>query len=151
MKIEWKCGVAGAMLLFIVYPAAAELGGDQASVEADRVHMKAASRALQAQKYTVQEIQDTNGTLIREYLSPAGKVFAVAWNGPQMPDLQQLFGATYFKSYQETARVWPGGRGPRRVESTELVVHSGGHMRAFSGMAYVPKLMPADVAIGDLE
>ena len=149
MQINLKCGLAGAILLFTNCPASAELGGNLASVEADRAHMKAAARALAAQKYTVQEIQEPNGTVIREYLSLSGKVFAVAWNGPQVPDLQQLFGS-YFKSYQDAVRARPGGHGPVRVESADLVVHSGGHMRAFSGLAYVPQLTPADVSIGEL-
>ena len=36
------------------------------------------------------------------------------------------------------------------VRQPGLVVHSGGHMRAFVGHAYVPQLVPAGVATGEI-
>jgi hypothetical protein len=36
------------------------------------------------------------GTSVRRYVSPAGKVVAVAWKGPVMPDLRQVLGPTSF-------------------------------------------------------
>lgn len=149
-----KTGISGliiAVVLLASSQAMAELGGDAASVETDRAHMKAAvARALPSQKYTVHELQGTGGQVIREYVSPAGTVFAVAWNGPQMPDLRQLFGA-YFGVYQQAAKAKRSGRGPLHIDQSDLVVHSGGHMRAFSGVAYVPQLVPQDVAIGEIK
>jgi hypothetical protein len=151
MKINLHRLVSATLFLLIADRALAELGGDAASVETDRARMKAAvARALPAQKYTVHEMQGTNGQVIREYVSPAGTVFAVAWSGPQMPDLRQLFGA-YFGVYQQAARAKRAGRGPLHISQSDLVVHSGGHMRAFSGLAYVPQLVPQDVAISEIK
>ena len=149
-----KTGISGsiiAVLLLATSPAMAGLGGDATSIETDRAHMKAAvARTLPSQKYTVHELQGAGGQVIREYVSPDGTVFAVAWNGPQMPDLRQLFGA-YFSVYQQAARAKHAGRGPLHIDQSDLVVHSGGHMRAFAGLAYVPQLVPQDVAIGELK
>jgi hypothetical protein len=151
MKINLHRLISATLFLLVADQALAELGGDAASVETDRAHMKAAvMRALPAQKYTVHELQGTSGQVIREYVSPAGTVFAVAWNGPQMPDLRQLFGA-YFSVYQQAAKTKRAGRGPLHINQSDLVVHSGGHMRAFSGLAYVPQLVPQDVAISEIK
>jgi hypothetical protein len=151
MKINLHRLISAALFLLVADQVLAELGGDAASVETDRAHMKAAVvPALPAQKYTVHELQGASGQVIREYVSPAGTVFAVAWNGPQMPDLRQLFGA-YFGVYQQAARAKRAGRGPLHINQSDLVVHSGGHMRAFSGLAYVPQLVPQDVAISEIK
>ena len=139
-----------ALLFFAAVPAWAELGGDAASIERDGVRMQAARRLLPAQKYAVHEMQLAGGTAVREYLSADGKVFAVTWRGARMPDLRQLFGAAYFDRYRQAA-AQRRGRGPGRIEADGLVVHSGGHMRAYAGMAYVPQLVPGDVSVDELE
>ncbi len=131
-------------------PAMAELGGTEASVVADQTNMKATRRILNAQKFTVHEIQSPSGTFIREYISPQGRVFAVAWQGPFMPDLRQLLGS-YFSVYSAAAGSKHAGRGFSLVRQPGLVVRSGGHMRSFSGMAYIPQLLPKDVAIDEIK
>lgn len=45
---------------------------------ADQIHMQGARTMRAAESYTVHEIQATNGTKVREYISRDGKVFAVA-------------------------------------------------------------------------
>ena len=46
----------------------------------------------------------------------------------------------------------PGSTRSRLViEQPRLVVHAGGHMRSFAGIAYVPQLLPANVAETDLQ
>ena len=138
------------LLLLTAFPVCAELGGDAGSVEADRVHMNAEVRMQRATKFSVHELQTPGGTTIREYVAPTGRVFAVAWTGPQMPDLQQLFGG-YFESLKKAASRKPSERGPLRIDEPTLVVDSGGHMRAFHGRAYDPRLVPADVFIAEIQ
>ena len=126
----------------------AALGASASSIEADRVKMKGALMRIQSTgAYTLHEIRSAAGTTIREYVSSSGDVFAVAWNGPAMPDLQQVLG-DYFSVYQrdlrqfrETRRV----RGPVAIDDGNLVVQAGGHMRSFSGRAYVRRIMPANL------
>lgn len=129
-------------------PAAAELGGDVASISPGRAPF-AAAQVRPTGRFTVYESELPGGTRVREYLSPAGKVFAVAWQGPHMPDLQRLFGA-YFASYRQLAASKRAGRGPLVVDSPELVVQSAGRMRAFFGRAYVRPLMPPGVAVDEI-
>lgn len=147
----WMTAWASGMLLFgSPDTALATLGGDAASVGVERAHIKAQRRVFAAQRYSVQEMQMVSGTTVREYLSPAGKVFAVAWQGPHMPDLQQLFG-DYFEMYREVAKGSHQRHGPLKIEQPGLVIHSGGHMRGFAGRAYVPQLVPPDVSIDEIK
>ncbi|MDE2344611.1 MAG: DUF2844 domain-containing protein [Betaproteobacteria bacterium] len=133
------------LLFFLPLLAGAELGGSAASIEADRVQMKAVVRAQPAASYTVHEIRDAGGLVVREYLSASGRVFAVGWNGPRIPDLRQLLGG-YFPTLQSAAQARPGRHGPLHVQRPDLVVTSSGHQRFFAGFAYAPALVPAGVS-----
>jgi hypothetical protein len=129
-------------------PASATLGQSESSVTDDRVRMQAALvRIVRNDAFTVHEVQAASGTTVREYVSSTGTVFAVAWQGPWMPDLRQVLG-TYFDDYQR-ARQTPSGqrraRGSITVDLPDLMVQISGHPRAFSGRAYVPRLMPLQV------
>jgi len=128
----------------------AALGDTVASVEVDRVQMKAALKTSQTALYTVHEMQTPSGTTVREFVSPAGVVFAVTWQGPSMPDLRQALGA-YFPIYQTAPPTGRFGHSHRAVERPDLVVRSGGHLRSFFGLAYVPRLVPAGVAADQLK
>src|ERR1700675_1950933 len=75
--------------------AIAALGGDAATVVADQVHIKGKLVVSRTQKYTVHEIQAPSGTVVREFASPAGTVFGLAWTGPAMPDLRQVLGPSF--------------------------------------------------------
>ncbi len=136
-------------------PARAGLGDSVASVQADRVSVKGQLRARSEPGYSVQEITAGTGTVIREYISPSGVVFAVSWSGPAPPNLQQMLG-TYFTQFR-SAVASQHAKGQRRpghnhveVHAPSLVVHSGGHMRQYSGMAYVPSLVPPNLSVADL-
>lgn len=130
-------------MLLMARPAFAELGGDEASVQADLTQMHAVRRIERSQAYTMHEIQTPPGTVVREYVSPAGKVFAISWQGPATPDFRQLLGP-YFDQLQR-AQAKRNGRGPLLIDQPGLVFHSGGHMRAFAGRAYIPDLVPQGV------
>jgi Protein of unknown function (DUF2844) len=140
----WVAAVAA--LCIVAGPALAALGGDEASVQADRIHLKvkAAVSVRQTQQFAIHEIAESGETSVRQYVSPAGKVFAVAWQGPTMPDLRQLLGP-YFDRYVTAAAAKRVKRTPVAIRDQSLVVLSGGHPRAFSGRAYVPDLVPRDV------
>jgi hypothetical protein len=128
--------------------AHAELGGDESSVTTDRAHMQAALlRINRSSGFAVHEMQSATGTLVREYVSSSGRVFAVAWQGPWIPDLQQLLGA-YFTRYQEAAareRQVRRGRGPLSVQTPDFVVETSGRPRAFTGRAFLPDQIPSGV------
>ena len=143
---------AGLFFASLILPsrASASLSGDVASVDADQQQMKAARAVHAYAKYSVHEITTPYGTVVREYVSPAGQVFGVAWRGPFLPNLQQLLGSNYAKFAQAAQDVRDAH--PRRsrnlpvtVEQPDLFVHSAGHMRAFIGHAYVPGMIPQGV------
>lgn len=143
-------GVALAALLPVT--AMAELGGDASSVQSDQSRLQALRRATPGNGYTVHELQTDNGITIREYAAGSGKIFAVSWRGPFMPDLQSLLG-TYFPTFKTAvdARRAAGVRGPVAVESDDLVVESAGRMRAFNGRAWVPSLLPPQVSVDEIQ
>ena len=93
------------------------------------------------QGYALHQISAPDGTVVREYTSPQGTVFGVSWKGPVMPNLKQLLGS-YFTTFQQASQAPHPRRGPLVVRTDQVVVESGGHMRAFRGRAYVPSLVP---------
>ena len=144
---------AALMIPCLALPAQAALGGDAASIQADQVHMQGSRRMIAANSYTVHEIQADTGTVVREYVSADGKVFAVAWQGPWLPDMRQILG-TYFEQYAQAVQSQNSGRMGRRpvmIEQPGLVVQIGGHMRAFAGRAYIPDRLPSDVHVEDIQ
>lgn len=132
-------------------PARASLGGDAASVASDAAALRGVARATSLQQFEMQEIAIDNGIRVREFLNKDGIVFAVAWSGPVVPDLRVLLGAS-FDGYTKSlaALKQPGTHRSVRIAAPELVVESGGHMRAYSGHAYLPPLLPAGVSPADL-
>jgi hypothetical protein len=146
VRLKWP----GAILLTLALalPAFASLGGDELSVEADRTQMKATTQVTKADGYSVHEIKVPNGTTIREYVSSEGRVFGVAWNGPFIPNMQQLLG-TYFQQYtagvQAHHEAGPGRR-PLHIQQPGFVLVNTGHMRSFYGRAYDPNLLPQGIS-----
>lgn len=144
-----KAWVVCAMLAVAPLTFAA-LGGDTTSISRDQSHMRAQLRASASNGYSVHELQTEAGVNVREYIA-AGKVFAVAWDGPSLPDLSQLLG-THFPAFKQSmaARRSRGVRGPVALQQNDLVVESRGNMRAFTGRAYVPSLLPPQVSIDEI-
>lgn len=130
----------------------AALGENVASVQSDQVHMQASLKTIQAATHVVHELRSPNGSVVREYVSPAGTVFAVAWQGPWLPDMRRLLGS-HFDEYERAMQAQNGGRvgrRPIRVELPGLVVQTTGHPRAFAGHAFVPEMMPQGVKAEDI-
>jgi hypothetical protein len=138
--------------LWVPLPAAAHLGGDSDSVDADRQQLGADLRSIPMQQYNLHEIRAASGTLVHEYATRQGTVFAVTWQGPLPPDLHQLFG-DYYQRYQAAAaaQVRPGMHRQLTIAAADLVVQSTARLRAFRGVAYIPSLLPAGVSVADLQ
>jgi hypothetical protein len=86
---------------------------------------------------------------MREFVAPNGNVFAVAWQGPTRPDLRQALGQ-YFDAYASVPRSKLSDRRHLQIQQGDLVLQSGGHMRALSGRAYLRSAIPSGVNLGDL-
>ncbi len=130
-------------------PAFCALGQDVSSVASDQVHMKASVRVLVANSYSVHEMRAPTGTTVRQFASPAGTVFAVTWQGFS-PDLQQLLGE-YFEEYVSQAKLQHARRGRGvSIDTGDLVVETGGHMRFAVGRAYLRSKVPQGVDVNAL-
>jgi Protein of unknown function (DUF2844) len=142
---------AMSWILAITAPlcASASLGGNESSVQADQAHMRASLRTTPAANFTVHEIKSAKGVVVREYASSSGSVFAVAWEGPVLPDMKQVMGQ-YFDQYARAAQA-RRRHGPIIIHEPGLVVEMGGHQRSFSGRAYVPAMLPSGVATGAIQ
>lgn len=152
MKIKVTLGIAAiALAMSDPYPAAASLGGTADTVQADQARMQASLRMTKKDLYAVHELSAPNKVVVREFVSPTGIVFGVAWQGPTRPDLQNLLGG-YFQQFAAQAQKKQGPRlRQMRVQEPGLVVEGGGHARAFVGRAYVPQLVPAGVQAEEIQ
>jgi len=141
---------AFAALVIVLIPAAAiaSLGGTVATVDTDRVRTKSALVGISGNgQYVVHTLQSPTGTIVREYFTPNGVVFGVAWDGAWPPDLRQLL-ATYFEPYRRAVRAARRVRKARArmaIDDGGLVVRSTAHTGSFMGSAYAPRLLPAGV------
>lgn len=141
-----------ALLLGLPLPAMAVLGDNAASVLTDQTRMKGTLRSVDNRTYVMHEITSSTGTVVREFVSPAGVVFGVAWEGQFPPDLQQLLGPYY----QQAQRAAPPQQQARRrgapvvIETPGLVMYETGHMRSFHGQAYIPQLVPQGIQVSEI-
>lgn len=138
-------GLAILVMLFGAVPVQAALGQHVSSVESDRRQMRGTLQSVQRQGYSLHEIRAANGVVVREYVTPAGSVFGVAWEGRVMPDLVQLLGA-YYPVYRQALAGTARRRGPFVVRSGSFVAVLGGHMRAHTGRAWLTAMLPTGLS-----
>jgi hypothetical protein len=132
-------------------PALATLGEKVESIARDSKTLRATQKtAVSGTGFTVQEMTSDANT-VREYLTPSGVVFAVAWNGLAHPDLTTLLGS-YAPEFQEAKRKMVRKPGQKRMalQGSRVVVETWGHMRNLQGRAYVPILIPEGVTIDEI-
>ncbi len=146
-----------ALALSIVCFAAARrvqatLGEPADSIEMDREALSAVRRPVTVRNgYTVQEVE-AGAARVREYVSPAGVVFGIAWNGRVNPNLSQLLGSydSEYRAALSQVQRNPGNRRSLRVKTPRIVVEKWGHMRDLRGRAYVPSLVPYGVSVDEI-
>jgi hypothetical protein len=146
-----KCVFWSGLLIAALSPciAAAALGEPETSVQSDVARLRGSITVTARASYRLHEIQLPSGTVVREFAGSDGKVFAVAWKGPTVPNLRQTLGQ-YFDNYMAAAKAPHAGHHHLQIRQSDLVVEAGGHMRAFSGLAYLPQALPSGVSVGDL-
>jgi hypothetical protein len=143
-------GVAVLIAALLPHVASATLGQPEATVQADVAQAHASIKSSEDRTgYRVHEIQLPSGTVMREFVAPNGNVFAVAWQGPTRPDLRQALGQ-YFGAFASVPRSKFSDRRHVQIQQGDLVLQSGGHMRALSGRAYLQSAIPSGVNLGDL-
>lgn len=102
-----------------------------------------------AQAYKQHALELSNGTSVQEFADLQGRVFAVRWSGPDLPDLGMLLGnyLPVFKASVQSARQAGKRGGPVWVQSGGLVLLSTGVMGAFRGYAYLEGSVPPGVDV----
>jgi len=151
LGIDLRVGCCVGALLVALLPrlACAALGEPESSISGDVQHLKGSIKSTARTNYQVHEIQLPSGTVLREFAAVGGSVFAVTWSGPAIPDLRQALGR-YFDVYVTAAQAKQGGHRHLRIEQSEFVMQSSGHMRAFSGRAYLPRALPPGTSADEI-
>lgn len=142
MKTAWAVFFA---LILGAAPARAVLGEYENSVASDQKVMRGEVRTMAGEGYALHQITAAHGAVVKEYVSPDGRVFGISWQGPTLPNLEQLLGS-YFTEFQQASERQVRKRGPVVVRTDRVVIESGGHMRSFHGRAFVPSLMPKNLS-----
>ena len=160
LRLSAARALASALLLTLPLPMWATLGDNAASVLTDQARMKGTVRSVDNQTYVMHEITATSGAKVREFVTPGGAVFGVAWEGQQPPDLQQLLGPYYQQAKQArqvqlqdqnaSQNAPRAHRAPVAIQTPGLVLYEGGHVRSFHGAAYIPQLIPPGVQASDI-
>ncbi|WNC89031.1 DUF2844 domain-containing protein [Paraburkholderia sp. FT54] len=109
-----------------------------------------AAQPANAVPYSMRQSIDANAVTIREYVLPENIVFAVKWSGPIRPDMTALLGS-YFPNFVSAGQSHASGTGPLIDGNDDFRIESAGRLGRFSGMAWLPRLMPAGVRPGDLK
>lgn len=114
--------------------------------------MNASIHVTQAANYDVHAIKSPAGTVVNEYVSLAGNVFAVSWHGPFPPQMQQILGS-YYQQYTAALAARPNryGHRPLDIQEPGLVIQTGGHTRDYFGRAYIPDMLPSGVKTDEIK
>jgi hypothetical protein len=101
--------------------------------------------------YTISQSTLDSGTIVREYTDASGVVFAVSWTGPTLPDLRTLLGDKFTVMTSNAAKRPKAGHSQLAVDQSDVVIISSGHMRAYSGQAWIPSALPAGFDTTNIE
>lgn len=141
----------GAMVLALAAatPALAQLGSTGPAGSASQ---GAVVNQAQGGLILFHESTDANGIVVRQYVDSSGRVYAVSWRGPAMPNVQALLG-TYFAAFREGASASIGAAGlhTARVAQGDLVVENRVRLREFSGRAWLVSALPPGVSTTDIQ
>ena len=147
--MSYAKAILSALLVLVLgsMPAWAGLGQPEASVTSDQLHMKSEHRVQDFQAYKVHELANTEGAVVREYVSSEGTVFGISWQGRSTPDMNQLLG-NYVNNFQTATRDQTQIRQRRgiTIKTNDFVYTNFCRMGVCSGSAYALKLLPSNVS-----
>ena len=132
------------MLLIGSTPTWAALGNNAASVDADAQAWGGQHTVVAKAGYNLHQITLADGSVVNEFVSPAGVVFGVSWKGRRLPDFHQLFGV-YVSNFQQGQRTQVIPRRAVTIQGTDFYFTNFGRMMSFHGRAYAPSLIPANL------
>jgi hypothetical protein len=82
-------------------------------------------------------------TTLHEYIGADGRVFALSWAGPSLPNFGTLLGEYAAVMDAEVRSAPVAGRGGLSISTPTFMLQSGGRAGAFSGKAWIPERLPA--------
>ena len=135
----------GALAYAALGGSPSDFGATSATSPARRLAAATPSNAAAADGavYTVSQSTLDSGTVVREYSDTAGKVFAVSWRGPTLPDLRTLLGEKFAVMTGAAGQRARAGHSQLALDQADVVLVSNGHMRSFAGHAWIPSALPA--------
>jgi Protein of unknown function (DUF2844) len=125
-------------------PAWAVLGENSSTIELDSQTLGGQHAMVAKSGFDLHKITLQDGSVVNEFVSPAGTVFGISWQGHSVPNLHQLLG-TYFTNLQQGQRTRVVPRRAITIQGDNFVFTSTGHLRSFRGRAYVPGLIPSSL------
>jgi len=130
--------------------ARAALGASREELLRDAAALRTTRVTITSREgYDVHEMISTDGTTVRAYVEPAGRVFAVTWSGKVQPDLRVLLGP-YYARYVAAARAPHPSHHVLSLNAPDLVLSVVKLPRGFTGGAHLPSLVPTGVAVDTL-
>ncbi len=144
----------GALLVLLVFlhaPAAhAALGATREDLLRDAAALQTTRVTITSREhYDVHEMISADGTTVRAYVEPGGRVFAVTWSGRVQPDLRVVLGP-YYARFLEAARAPHPSHHVLSVTTPDLMLSVVKLPRGFTGRAHLPSLVPAGTAVDTL-
>jgi hypothetical protein len=148
-----RAAALSAVTLLLSISAMAELGGTLSTVQADQHRMSATRQVRQSAAYSVHEMRTATNSVIREYVSPQGKVFAVRYEGQFLGEANSLLAgyATPIGTAIKTTRSGLHRGGPVHVSLPGVEYHATGHMRSYVVYAVLTDSVPQGVNLGELQ
>ena len=140
------------VLLVVLHPPAAHaaLGATREDLLRDAAALQTARVTITSREgYDVHEMISADGTTVRAYVEPGGRVFAVTWSGRVQPDLRVVLGP-YYARFLEAARAPHPSHHVLTLTAPDLVLSVVKLPRGFAGRAHLPSLVPARTAVDTL-
>jgi len=140
------------VLLVVLHPPAAHaaLGATREDLLRDAAALQTARVTITSREgYDVHEMISADGTTVRAYVEPGGRVFAVTWSGRVQPDLRVVLGP-YYDRFLQAARAPHPSHHVLTLTAPDLVLSVVKLPRGFSGRAHLPSLVPAGTAVDAL-
>lgn len=130
--------------------AHAGLGELAASVQHDHSALRASAEEVTAlPRFVRHTLRTPQGGQVHEFVGADGRVFAVSWSGPTLPDLKTLL-ASHYDEYVGQAAKRHASHHVFTMSTDGLVLGITRLPRGFSGAAHVPALLPAGVSAQDI-
>jgi Protein of unknown function (DUF2844) len=143
-------GLLGLVASCFAISAHAGLGESADSIARDHGALQAQTdNKTTTATYDRHEITMASGTRVREYLSKTGKVFAVSWSGPTLPDLKTVL-AEHYADFVSAASAPRHNHHVLTISTPEFVLQNSRLPRGFAGHAHIPSLVPAGTSAAEL-